>query len=262
MIVGAFVIGAVFTPPDVLSQLMLAIPLWLLYELGIFLARFVSVPGDGRRRRRGGGEVARGAAEPAEQDAARRLQRDRARRERLASDALPDFAARIARPPEAFALTDRTNARARSAPCAICHVLFPAAAACRRSRPPRRRCRRARRAPSRSTRAAAPRCARAAAARSRVDLPPISTHDVELLHARALGGAAAAACRGSRRPSVRRERQRLARLPASPASGSMPSQPRVTSPSRRSARTRCARATRGSRTRCRASRPTASRSCC
>jgi sec-independent protein translocase protein TatC len=44
VIVGAFVIGAIFTPPDVLSQLMLAVPLWLLYELGLFLARFVAVP--------------------------------------------------------------------------------------------------------------------------------------------------------------------------------------------------------------------------
>jgi sec-independent protein translocase protein TatC len=41
-IVGAFVIGAIFTPPDVVSQCMLAIPLWLLYELGMLLARFVS----------------------------------------------------------------------------------------------------------------------------------------------------------------------------------------------------------------------------
>jgi sec-independent protein translocase protein TatC len=44
VIVGAFVVGAVFTPPDVLSQLMLAVPLWLLFELGLLLARFVSVP--------------------------------------------------------------------------------------------------------------------------------------------------------------------------------------------------------------------------
>lgn len=42
VIVGAFVIGAVFTPPDVLSQVMLAVPLWLLYELGIVLATFIS----------------------------------------------------------------------------------------------------------------------------------------------------------------------------------------------------------------------------
>jgi sec-independent protein translocase protein TatC len=35
VIVGAFVIGAIFTPPDVISQVMLAVPLWLLYEAGI-----------------------------------------------------------------------------------------------------------------------------------------------------------------------------------------------------------------------------------
>jgi sec-independent protein translocase protein TatC len=40
VIVGAFVISAVVTPPDVLSQLLLAIPMCLLYELGLFLARF------------------------------------------------------------------------------------------------------------------------------------------------------------------------------------------------------------------------------
>ena len=38
MIVGAFVIGAIFTPPDVVSQIMLAVPLWLLYEAGILVA--------------------------------------------------------------------------------------------------------------------------------------------------------------------------------------------------------------------------------
>ena len=44
VIVGAFIIGAIFTPPDVISQCLLAIPLWLLFELGLLLARFVSVP--------------------------------------------------------------------------------------------------------------------------------------------------------------------------------------------------------------------------
>jgi sec-independent protein translocase protein TatC len=38
VIVGAFVAGAIFTPPDVVSQFMLAIPLWLLYEAGIVIA--------------------------------------------------------------------------------------------------------------------------------------------------------------------------------------------------------------------------------
>lgn len=41
VIVGAFVIGAIFTPPDVVSQFMLAMPLWLLYELGIVVAGWV-----------------------------------------------------------------------------------------------------------------------------------------------------------------------------------------------------------------------------
>ena len=44
VIVGAFVVAAVVTPPDVVSQLMLAIPLCLLYEVGIFVARFVEKP--------------------------------------------------------------------------------------------------------------------------------------------------------------------------------------------------------------------------
>ena len=41
VIVGAFVVGAIFTPPDVVSQLMLAIPLCLLYEAGIVVANWV-----------------------------------------------------------------------------------------------------------------------------------------------------------------------------------------------------------------------------
>jgi sec-independent protein translocase protein TatC len=40
-IVGAFVIAAVVTPPDVTSQVMLAVPMCLLYELGLLIARFV-----------------------------------------------------------------------------------------------------------------------------------------------------------------------------------------------------------------------------
>ena len=44
VVVGAFVVGAIFTPPDVISQLMLAIPLCLLYELGLLMARFISKP--------------------------------------------------------------------------------------------------------------------------------------------------------------------------------------------------------------------------
>ncbi|WP_434777562.1 twin-arginine translocase subunit TatC [Neisseria sp. Ec49-e6-T10] len=39
IIVGAFAIAAVVTPPDVISQCLLAIPLWLLYEAGLFICK-------------------------------------------------------------------------------------------------------------------------------------------------------------------------------------------------------------------------------
>ena len=42
VIVGAFVIGAIFTPPDIISQFMLAVPLWLLYEAGILVAQYTT----------------------------------------------------------------------------------------------------------------------------------------------------------------------------------------------------------------------------
>lgn len=40
VIVGAFVVGAIFAPPDVVSQCMLAIPICLLFELGLWVASF------------------------------------------------------------------------------------------------------------------------------------------------------------------------------------------------------------------------------
>ena len=43
VIVGAFVVAAVVTPPDVLSQFMLAVPMCILYEAGLFFARFIAV---------------------------------------------------------------------------------------------------------------------------------------------------------------------------------------------------------------------------
>ena len=44
VLVGAFVVGAIFTPPDIVSQFMLAVPLYLLYELGILVAGFMGKP--------------------------------------------------------------------------------------------------------------------------------------------------------------------------------------------------------------------------
>ena len=40
VIVGAFVVGMLLTPPDIISQIMLAIPMWLLFEIGLFASRF------------------------------------------------------------------------------------------------------------------------------------------------------------------------------------------------------------------------------
>ena len=41
IIIGSFVLGMVLTPPDVFSQVLLALPLWGLFELGLLLARFM-----------------------------------------------------------------------------------------------------------------------------------------------------------------------------------------------------------------------------
>tara|TARA_Y100000741_G_C18080807_1_gene488579 strand:- start:168 stop:677 length:510 start_codon:yes stop_codon:yes gene_type:complete len=42
VIVGAFIIGMLLTPPDVISQTLLAVPIWLLFELGIVFAKFIT----------------------------------------------------------------------------------------------------------------------------------------------------------------------------------------------------------------------------
>ena len=41
VIVGAFVIGMLLTPPDVISQTLLAVPMWLLFEIGVFISRLL-----------------------------------------------------------------------------------------------------------------------------------------------------------------------------------------------------------------------------
>ncbi|MCB1646119.1 MAG: twin-arginine translocase subunit TatC [Pseudomonadales bacterium] len=41
VIVGCFVVGMLLTPPDVISQLLLAIPMWLLYEIGLLFAAMI-----------------------------------------------------------------------------------------------------------------------------------------------------------------------------------------------------------------------------
>jgi sec-independent protein translocase protein TatC len=41
ILLGAFVVGMFLTPPDVFSQTLLAVPMYLLYEVGLVMARFM-----------------------------------------------------------------------------------------------------------------------------------------------------------------------------------------------------------------------------
>ena len=41
IIVGCFVFGMLLTPPDVISQALLAVPMWILFEIGVFFGRFI-----------------------------------------------------------------------------------------------------------------------------------------------------------------------------------------------------------------------------
>ena len=42
VIVIAFILGMILTPPDVISQILLAIPIWLLFEVGLLLAYLIT----------------------------------------------------------------------------------------------------------------------------------------------------------------------------------------------------------------------------
>ena len=41
IIVGCFIFGMLLTPPDIISQTLLALPMWLLFEVGVYLGRFI-----------------------------------------------------------------------------------------------------------------------------------------------------------------------------------------------------------------------------
>jgi len=56
VIVGAFVLGMFLTPPDVISQTLLAVPIWLLFELGVFLSRILVRNRDAERQARADAE--------------------------------------------------------------------------------------------------------------------------------------------------------------------------------------------------------------
>ena len=46
IVVGCFVIGMLLTPPDIISQSLLAIPMWLLFETGVLVGKLVEKPED------------------------------------------------------------------------------------------------------------------------------------------------------------------------------------------------------------------------
>jgi sec-independent protein translocase protein TatC len=93
VIVGAFVIGMLLTPPDVISQTLLALPMWLLFELGVFMARnFVPKKAEG--------DVVTGHGEynpPTEAEMEAELDRIEAEERKESSTAGPEFIERLGR---------------------------------------------------------------------------------------------------------------------------------------------------------------------
>jgi len=112
VIVGAFVVGMFLTPPDVFSQTFLAVPMWLLFEAGVFLSRFFVKRAEEATAPDTGGAAAGVAAVPAVKTPAdyRRMtpdemeaELDRIEGEELAARERERAAARAAEAPE----TDR-----------------------------------------------------------------------------------------------------------------------------------------------------------
>ncbi len=56
IVVGAFALGMVLTPPDVISQTLLAVPMWLLFEIGIIFSRVLVTPRDQDQHEDGDGD--------------------------------------------------------------------------------------------------------------------------------------------------------------------------------------------------------------
>lgn len=49
IIVGCFIFGMLLTPPDIISQSLLAVPMWILFEFGVFFGRFLEKDPDGEK---------------------------------------------------------------------------------------------------------------------------------------------------------------------------------------------------------------------
>jgi sec-independent protein translocase protein TatC len=86
VIVGSFIVGMILTPPDMISQVMLAVPMWLLFELGLVLSgvfkKRIKEAGDSRdkieeeERVNAAKEMAAGGSAAAINEAANKLWED------------------------------------------------------------------------------------------------------------------------------------------------------------------------------------------
>jgi sec-independent protein translocase protein TatC len=46
VVIGCFVVGMILTPPDIFSQTLLAVPMWLLFEIGVLCSSMVTPRGE------------------------------------------------------------------------------------------------------------------------------------------------------------------------------------------------------------------------
>ena len=53
LIVGYFVFAMLLTPPDIISQALLAVPMWMLFEVGVFFGRFIQQRDSQQDKQRG-----------------------------------------------------------------------------------------------------------------------------------------------------------------------------------------------------------------
>jgi sec-independent protein translocase protein TatC len=52
-VVGAFVLGMLLTPPDIISQTLLAVPMWILFEFGVIVGGFYTRSKDDEKEENG-----------------------------------------------------------------------------------------------------------------------------------------------------------------------------------------------------------------
>jgi len=82
----AFIIGAILTPPDVLSQFMMAIPVWMLYELGILISRIAIKRRKAAEEAENAGMAANASGASASEQERRRNDSDQQAKSKLGND--------------------------------------------------------------------------------------------------------------------------------------------------------------------------------